>query len=79
MIMNSVKKPWKTLLHHSEKLDILINNAGVQFPAESIEQLEEKTIRQTFDSNIVGMILFNESSISISERRRKYYQYNLCF
>ncbi len=25
------------------KIDILINNAGVQFPADSIEELEEKT------------------------------------
>ena len=25
------------------KIDIVINNAGVQFPADSIEQLEEKT------------------------------------
>lgn len=42
------------------KIDILINNAGIQFPAESIEQLEEKNIRQTFDSNIVGMILLTK-------------------
>lgn len=42
------------------KIDILINNAGVQFPADSIEQLEEKNIRQTFDSNIVGMILLTK-------------------
>ncbi|MGN7864007.1 SDR family oxidoreductase [Chryseobacterium sp.] len=42
------------------KIDILINNAGVQFPAESIEDLEEKNIRKTFDSNIVGMILLTK-------------------
>ncbi|MFS4469940.1 SDR family oxidoreductase [Chryseobacterium sp. T20] len=42
------------------KIDILINNAGVQFPADSIEQLEEKNIRQTFDSNIIGMILLTK-------------------
>ncbi|MDG4651236.1 SDR family oxidoreductase [Chryseobacterium arthrosphaerae] len=42
------------------KIDVLINNAGVQFPAESIEKLEEKNIRKTFDSNIVGMILLTK-------------------
>ncbi len=42
------------------KIDILINNAGVQFPAERIEELEEKNIRKTFDSNIVGMILLTK-------------------
>ncbi|WES98864.1 SDR family oxidoreductase [Chryseobacterium arthrosphaerae] len=42
------------------KIDILINNAGIQFPAERIEDLEEKNIRKTFDSNIVGMILLTK-------------------
>ncbi|MDR2235874.1 MAG: SDR family oxidoreductase [Chryseobacterium sp.] len=41
-------------------IDILINNAGVQFPAEHIEDLEEENIRKTFDSNIVGMILLTK-------------------
>ena len=50
----------KEVISSFGKIDILINNAGVQFPAESIEQLEEKNIRQTFDSNIVGMILLTK-------------------
>lgn len=41
-------------------IDILINNAGVQFPAKSIEDLEEENIRKTFDSNIIGMILLTK-------------------
>ncbi|KFF02139.1 SDR family oxidoreductase [Chryseobacterium luteum] len=41
-------------------IDVLINNAGVQFPAENIEDLEEKNIRKTFDSNIIGMILLTK-------------------
>ncbi|WP_223607926.1 SDR family oxidoreductase [Chryseobacterium sp. OSA05B] len=41
-------------------IDILINNAGVQFPAKSIEELEEKNIRTTFDSNVIGMILLTK-------------------
>ncbi|REC78479.1 NAD(P)-dependent oxidoreductase [Chryseobacterium elymi] len=41
-------------------IDILINNAGVQFPAENIKELEEKNIRKTFDSNIIGMILLTK-------------------
>ncbi len=41
-------------------IDILINNAGVQFPAENIRELEEKNIRKTFDSNIIGMILLTK-------------------
>lgn len=41
-------------------IDILINNAGVQFPSENIEDLKEENIRKTFDSNIVGMILLTK-------------------
>ncbi|MBB6369943.1 SDR family oxidoreductase [Chryseobacterium shigense] len=41
-------------------IDILINNAGVQFPAENIEELEEENIRKTFNSNIIGMILLTK-------------------
>ncbi|MFC3157597.1 NAD(P)-dependent dehydrogenase, short-chain alcohol dehydrogenase family [Chryseobacterium arachidis] len=41
-------------------IDVLINNAGVQFPAKSIEDLKEENIRKTFDSNIVGMILLTK-------------------
>lgn len=41
-------------------IDILINNAGVQFPSENIEDLEEENIRKTFDSNIIGMILLTK-------------------
>jgi NAD(P)-dependent dehydrogenase (short-subunit alcohol dehydrogenase family) len=37
-----------------------VNNAGVQFPEENIEDLKEENIRKTFDSNIVGMILLTK-------------------
>jgi len=44
------------------KLDILINNAGMQFPSKTIEDLEEKNIRETFNSNIIGMILLTQAA-----------------
>ncbi|WP_347216250.1 SDR family oxidoreductase [Chryseobacterium sp.] len=50
----------KNVLSHFGKIDILINNAGVQFPADTIEELEEKNIRHTFNANIVGMILLTK-------------------
>ena len=44
------------------KLDILINNAGIQFPSKNIEELEENNIRTTFNSNIIGMILLTKAA-----------------
>ncbi|MBW8522663.1 SDR family oxidoreductase [Chryseobacterium chendengshani] len=46
------------------KLDILINNAGTQFPCDNIENLEEENIRTTFNSNIIGMILLTKTAFS---------------
>ncbi|MFC4163409.1 SDR family oxidoreductase [Epilithonimonas zeae] len=43
-----------------DKIDILINNAGVQFPADDIAKLEEDNIRSTFNANIIGMILLTK-------------------
>lgn len=43
------------------KIDILINNAGVQFPCDKIENLKEENIRKTFDANIIGMILLTKA------------------
>ncbi len=44
------------------KLDILINNAGIQFPADSILDLDEDNIRTTFNANIIGMILLTKAA-----------------
>lgn len=44
------------------KLDILINNAGVQFPSDNILDLEEDNIRTTFNANIIGMILLTKAA-----------------
>jgi NAD(P)-dependent dehydrogenase (short-subunit alcohol dehydrogenase family) len=44
------------------KLDILINNAGVQFPSDNILDLEEDNIRTTFNANIIGMILLTKEA-----------------
>ncbi|MPT30058.1 MAG: SDR family oxidoreductase [Chryseobacterium sp.] len=43
------------------KLDILINNAGVQFPCDNIADLQEEQIRETFNANIIGMILLTKA------------------
>lgn len=42
------------------KIDFLINNAGIQFPEDNIENLKEENVRTTFNSNIIGMILLTK-------------------
>lgn len=37
------------------KLDILVNNAAVQFPKENIEDIEEDQLVETFETNIFAM------------------------
>lgn len=49
------------------KLDVLINNAGVQFPADSILDLDENNIRTTFNANIIGMILLTKAAFPYLE------------
>ncbi len=56
------KKAVEKTVSEFGKLDILINNAGTQFPSESIEDLEEENIRTTFNSNIIGMILLTKAA-----------------
>jgi len=50
----TVAKRWGTV-------DILINNAGTQIPCDDIIELKETDIRTTFNSNIIGMILFTKA------------------
>lgn len=38
------------------KLDILINNAAVQFPKDHIEDIKDKHLQETFETNILAMI-----------------------
>ncbi len=45
------------------KLDILINNAGEQHPDEKIEDITEKQLRRTFQSNIFSMFFMVQASM----------------
>jgi len=44
-----------------KQIDILVNNAGTQMPKDDILDLKEEDIRNTFNSNIIGMILFTKA------------------
>lgn len=58
------KKAVEKTVSEFGKINILVNNAGTQFPSDSIENLEEENIRTTFNSNIIGMILLTKAAFS---------------
>ncbi|WP_312078561.1 SDR family oxidoreductase [Chryseobacterium sp.] len=50
-----------TIMNTFKQIDILVNNAGTQMPKDDILDLKEEDIRNTFNSNIIGMILFTKA------------------
>ncbi len=50
-VISKVKNEWETL-------DVLVNNAGVQYPKDELENITDKQINHTFDTNIISMISF---------------------
>ena len=59
--LDKIKKDWKTL-------DILINNAGIQFPKNDIENISDDQIQETFNVNIISMIAFTRDFLSLMQK-----------
>ncbi len=45
------------------RLDVLVNNAAVQYPQESIEAIDEKQLVQTFRTNIFSMFFLVKAAL----------------
>jgi NAD(P)-dependent dehydrogenase (short-subunit alcohol dehydrogenase family) len=59
--IEKIKKEWKSL-------DILINNAGVQFPKNDIEKITDDQITETFNVNIVSMIALTRDILPLMSK-----------
>lgn len=55
-----IKNEWKSL-------DVLVNNAGVQFPKDDIEDISDEQIYETFNTNIISMISFTRDCLQLME------------
>ncbi|MCX8531222.1 SDR family oxidoreductase [Chryseobacterium luquanense] len=55
------EKSTKKVVEKFGAIDILVNNAGTQTPQDDILNLKEEDIRNTFNSNIIGMILITKA------------------
>lgn len=45
------------------KLNILVNNAGKQFPQQSIEDITEDQLRETFETNFFGLFYLTKAAV----------------
>ncbi|AXI01024.1 SDR family NAD(P)-dependent oxidoreductase [Sporosarcina sp. PTS2304] len=46
------------------ELNILVNNAGKQFPQESIEDITEAQLKETFETNFFGLFYLSKMAVS---------------
>lgn len=53
----------KEVLNHFGKVDILINNAGIQFTEAHVEDITIEHLEQTFRTNILGMIYLTKQLV----------------
>lgn len=56
--LERIKKQWKTF-------DVLVNNAGIQFPKTDVEKISDDQITKTFDVNIISMISFTRDCLNV--------------
>ncbi|UPQ76842.1 SDR family oxidoreductase [Chryseobacterium nepalense] len=56
--IEKIKKDWETL-------DILVNNVGIQFPKDDIENITDEQIHETFNTNIISMISFTRDCLQL--------------
>lgn len=56
--LNTIKEKWKNL-------DVLVNNAGIHTSKDSLEKISDEQIEETFNTNIISMIVFTRAFLSI--------------
>lgn len=59
--LERVKKQWKTV-------DVLVNNAGIQFPKTEVEKITDRQIAETFNVNILSMISFTRDCLDLMNK-----------
>lgn len=56
--------------HFGERLDVLINNAGVNYPNRSLRALDGATWRRTIDNNLNSAFYFIQAALPIFTQQR---------
>lgn len=55
-----IKKEWKNL-------DVLVNNAAIQYPQDSLARISDGQIQKTFDTNIISMLSFTRDLLELMQ------------
>lgn len=61
-VEDSQKLIEKVVAHFGE-LNILVNNGGVQFPQDHFEDIAPEQIKETFETNIFGMMFLSQAAV----------------
>jgi NAD(P)-dependent dehydrogenase (short-subunit alcohol dehydrogenase family) len=60
---NFCKEAVKKVVDQFGKINILVNNAGMQFPQESVKEITDEQLRITFQTNIFAYFYFAEAAL----------------
>lgn len=59
--LEKIAKEWKTI-------DVLVNNAGIQFPKSDVEKISDDQVNETFNVNIISMISFTRDCLKLMNK-----------
>lgn len=62
--INAIKKT----MDKFGQIDVLINNAAVQYPQESIEDISTEQLEQTFSVNVFGLIYLTQAALKYMKK-----------
>lgn len=54
----------KNVIDEFGALDILVNNAAVQFPQDGLEDIDDEQLEETFETNILAMFRITRTALS---------------
>ncbi|GEQ06005.1 SDR family oxidoreductase [Staphylococcus gallinarum] len=61
--INDSKQLIASVIDDFGDLNILVNNGGVQFPRDQFEDITPEQVKETFETNIFGMIFLSQAAV----------------
>lgn len=64
----SVLSAWQAVNEMTDRLDWLVNNAGILVRGESLEEFDPQIMRRTFDTNVTGVLRVTSQFVDLLRR-----------